>query len=61
MDSMPLAFTAGDAASLLPEPPFQTGLSLISLFEQHAQSVERRRGRKQRSQVEEQGLLFSLP
>jgi hypothetical protein len=60
-DSMPLAFTAADAGSVLPEPPFQTGPSLISLFEQHAQSVERRRGRKQRSQVEEQGLLFSLP
>ena len=59
-DSMPLAFIAADVTSLLSEPPIQTGPSLITLLEQHSQSVEPRRGRKQRPRVEEQGLLFSL-
>jgi predicted RNA methylase len=59
-DSMPLAFIAADVPALLQELPIQTGPSLITLLEQHSQSVEPRRGRKQRPRVEEQGLLFSL-
>jgi hypothetical protein len=59
-DSMPLAFIAAAVPSPLQEPPIQTGPSLITLLEQHSRSVEPRRGRKQRPQVEEQGLLFSL-
>jgi len=59
-DSMPLAFIAADVVSPLPALPDQEGPSLFALLEQRSQSVEPRRGRKQRPQVEEQGLLFSL-
>jgi hypothetical protein len=59
-DSVPLAFIAADVPSQLPELPIQIQTSLIALLEQRSQPVEPRRGRRQRPQVEEQGLLFSL-